>query len=126
METKGLYELFDNCVSVILAALFAVFGGAARAALSQRKPRTLWEFSMSLVVAGFAGVVTYNVLRAYGFNNDLTAAAAGMAGLLGDDLLSAVLSVGAKIRKNPEVVLDWWKKGEEKGVLRHGKAEKNS
>ena len=52
---KNWYDVFDGCMNVIFAILFALFGGTARAALSQRKPRTLYEFVASLIVAGFAG-----------------------------------------------------------------------
>lgn len=108
---KNWYDVFDGFMNVIFAILFAIFGGTARTALSQRKPRTLYEFVASLVVAGFAGAFAYKLLCAYGVDSEIAAAASGMAGLLGDDLLSAVLTVGARIRRNPEIIISWWKRG---------------
>ena len=118
---KNWYDVFDGCMNVIFAILFALFGGTARAALSQRKPRTLYEFVASLVVAGFAGAFAYKLLCAYGVDSEIAAAASGMAGLLGDDILSSVLSIGAQVRKDPKIIWTWWKKGKDEGVIPNGK-----
>ena len=106
METTK--NFFDNFSDTLFIGLFAVCGGVARVAMSPKRPRTWCEFLLSLLVSGFSGVVAYKVLCAYNVGPDLTAAASGIAGLLGDDILTAIMAVGREIRKQPAKVAEWW------------------
>ena len=104
-DTKGV---FDSAIDLLLIGALAVFGGIARVAMSPKKPRTACELFLTLVVSGFSGVVMYKLLCAYDVSPDLTAAASGIAGVLGDDLLESVLMIGKEIRKQPAKLLGWW------------------
>ena len=104
-DTKGV---FDSAMDLLIIGSLAVFGGIARVAMSPKKPRTACEFFLTLVVSGFSGVIMYKLLCAYDVSPDLTAAASGIAGVLGDDLLASVLMIGNEIRKQPAKVLGWW------------------
>ena len=72
----------ERAFEILIVTFFAVFGGAARFALSPPRERGIGVVLASLVVAGFAGIITWQVLEACGYSQQLQAAGAGIAGLL--------------------------------------------
>lgn len=99
----------ERAFEILIITFFAVFGGAARFALSPPRERGISVVLASLVVAGFAGIITWQVLEACGYSQQLQAAGAGIAGLLGDDLLRGCMAVAKRFRDDPVGLLDRWR-----------------
>lgn len=94
-------DLFENLFDRLLILFFAVFGGAARFAIAPPVVRSLWSCVGSLVTAGFSGVLMWQLLEGLSFSPQIVAAGVGIAGLLGDDLLKAILKLGLLLKKDP-------------------------
>ena len=103
----------------MLAVFFALFGGAARFVLVPPREKSLGAVFASLMVAGFSGVLVWAVMESRGYDPLFVAAGAGVGGLIGDDLLKAIIGLGRQGRDNPATIFDWWygrgKKGEKDG-----------
>lgn len=98
----------------VVIVFFALFGGAARFVLKPPRERSLISVVSSLVVAGFSGVLVWAVMDARGFSTMSIAVGTGIGGLLGDDILQAILGLGDRLRENPKEFIDWWRKGGDK------------
>lgn len=97
---------FETFLDKILIVFFAIFGGAARFAIAPPTVRSMWGCVGSLVIAGFAGILAWQLLEGLGFSTQTVAAGVGIAGLLGDDILKAILKLGVRLREDPLRFLD--------------------
>lgn len=88
-----------------MIVFFALFGGAARFAIAPPAIRSLWNCLGSLIVAAFAGILTWQVMEGFEFSSQVVAAGVGIAGLLGDDVLQALLKLGKRLRNDPFVII---------------------
>jgi len=93
--------LLERVVDTAVVLFFALFGGAARAAISPKEGRTLGSLVGSMIVAAFAGIVVYKLLSGANCPEEYKAAGVGVAGLLADDLLSACVALGKALRADP-------------------------
>lgn len=96
-------------IETCLAVFFALFGGAARIALSPPGERKLINVIGSLIIAGFSGVLVWALLEQRGYDPLIVAAGAGIGGLLGDDLLKSILKIGQKVSTDPFSLWQWWR-----------------
>ncbi|MGI6253618.1 MAG: phage holin family protein [Aminivibrio sp.] len=105
----------DRGLEALIVTLFAVFGGIARFLLAPPRERGVGVVLASLVVAAFAGIVSQQVLEACGYPAQLQAAGAGVAGLLGDDILRGIMSLAKQFRDDPLAILKSWRSRGGKG-----------
>ena len=110
---KEVGFIFDknHVVDCIVILFLSLFGGAARAALTSPREKSLGMIISSLIVAGFAGILSWQVLTYFDFPQQAQAAGAGIAGLLGDDLLRGIMSVAEKFRKDPLGTINDFRRG---------------
>lgn len=94
-------DFFERVSNWGIILFFALFGGAARMSIFPPRDRSLARFVGATVIAAFAGTISYKLGTAFGCSPHLSAAMAGVAGLVGDDLCRALIAVGEMLRKDP-------------------------
>lgn len=105
----------ERILETLIVVFLAVFGGAARFALTPPREKTLGAVASSLVIAGFAGILAWQVLDWYGCPPQAQAAGAGIAGLIGDDMLRGIMAMGRKFSSDPLSFIERWKGGGKRG-----------
>ncbi len=104
-------ELLDDLVNGAIVLFFAFFGGAARFVIRPPEKQTFGATVGSMVVAGFAGVLTWGALRYIGIPESLQAFGSGVGGLVGHDLLTGIIKAGERLREEPGALLKAFRRG---------------
>ena len=104
-------ELLEDWVNGAIVLFFAFFGGAARFAIKPPEKATFRATVGSMVVAGFAGVLTWGALRWIGIPEGLQAFGSGIGGLVGHDLLTGIIKAGEILREEPGALLKAFRRG---------------
>ncbi len=105
----------DNYIAQLLMPTIAAILGALARFLSQPKKHSIWTMLRGMVLAILLALAVSQVCQHYEFSQNMTAVCIGLAGFYADDLIPAMLKLGAKFKQNPtefikSILPHWWKK----------------